>query len=110
MVIVRFVAQGPEATLGAIFHLGFQSESNYRLATLSTRPCDVATADYTPATVLETSGGAEPIFHVVVDSARGGYTKLTRGVTYYVNVVNRTGYLGAPSCSSGSCGAYIDFN
>jgi hypothetical protein len=47
---------------------------------------------------------------MVVDSPKPGYAKLTKGVTYYVNVVNRDGYNGSPTCASSNCGVYIDFN
>jgi hypothetical protein len=112
MIIVKFVAQSPEAIPGAQIQMGYQDTASNvtRLATLSTQPCVVATADFTPSSVLATSGGNQPIIRFTVDgNAVTGKPKLTKGATYYVNYVNRSDYNGQPTCFNGSCGAYIDF-
>ena len=112
MIIVRFVAQGPETDPGSMLTIGFSGQSASRIATLSTQPCDVATVSYMPPAALAAFGGPSVVFHFNVDpgSFNSSYTKLTKGVTYYLNIVNRVINTGAPSCSSSNCPIYIDFN
>jgi hypothetical protein len=110
MIIVRFVAQGPETNVGAMIQMGFDGLDVGRLVTLSTQPCAVATAFPPTSTILQSQVSDKPIIRASVDAVKAGYAKLTQGVTYYVNYVNRSDYNGSPTCTSSTCGAYIDFN
>jgi hypothetical protein len=82
----------------------------YRLATLSTAPCVVASSGVPSGSVIASRISQAPSFNM---SIAGGFgmIKLTPGATYYVNYVNRDAYGGtASSCGVSDCAMYIDFN
>ena len=114
MIVVRFVAPTSETTPGATIVASEYSSyaPAFRLATLSTKPCEVAPSTAITASILGSTISQAPNFSMALNGT-GGFSypiKLTPGATYYVNYVNRQAYgSSASSCPSGNCAMYIDF-
>ncbi len=114
MIVVRFVAPAVETTPGASIVASEYSSyaPAFRLATLSTRPCEVAPSTATTATILGSTISQAPNFSMAL-TGTGGFSypiKLIPGATYYVNYVNRQAYgSSVDSCGTGNCAMYIDF-
>jgi hypothetical protein len=83
----------------------------FRVATLATVPCVIATAPNAGSPVIGSIVSQGPLFHLSVGP--GGVAssiRLEPDAVYYVTYVNRNGYGSDASCGVPSCGAYIDFN
>jgi len=111
MIVVRFVAalsEGNGSTISAVEYSNFPAA--FRLATLSTAPCVVATSGTPSGNVLKAVISQGPILNMALAGGLG-VVKLTPGATYYVNYVNRDTYgSSANSCPSSNCAMVIDFN
>jgi hypothetical protein len=114
MIVVRFVAPMAEISVGA--RIVASEYSIYpgvnRLATLSTAPCVVATAPGAFGNILASSKSQAPSFDLaLLGTGNFSQIKLTPGMTYYVNYVNRDYYNNpSSSCTVSNCAMYIDFS
>jgi hypothetical protein len=111
MIVVRFVAAASEGNGSNLVASEWASfPAAFRLATLATAPCVVATSATPTATILASKISQAPGLNMSL-TAQFGVIKLTPGATYYVNYVNRDSYNStSSSCNAGNCGMYIDFN
>jgi hypothetical protein len=111
MIVVRFVAASAEANGSNLVASEWASyPAAFRLATLSTAPCVVATSPTASGTVIASKISQAPGLNMSL-TPLFGVIKLTPGATYYVNYVNRDAYNStSSSCNAGNCGMYIDFN
>jgi hypothetical protein len=82
----------------------------FRLATLATQPCQIATSAGSSGSILASAVSVSPVFGLKIGGTSGiGRTALTPGTTYYITVVNRNSYSNtAGSCTKSSCGVYMD--
>lgn len=111
MIVARFVAPASESNGSTLIASEYSIyPAAYRLATLSTSPCVVATSGIPSGAVLKSVISQAPTFSMSLAGGLG-VVKLTPGATYYVNYVNRDAYNSiSNSCGSGNCAMYIDFN
>jgi hypothetical protein len=95
------------------------SQNTGRVYTLSTQPCQFATSSTPTGSILYATSSQSPAITVNVKAcpytgAYAGYCNMAAylqpNTTYYVTMVNRTGFGGAGSCLYGSCDMRIDFN
>jgi len=82
----------------------------FRVATLATQPCQIATSTGRSGAILASSYSKSPVFYLTVGGASSlGKVGLQANTTYFITVVNRNGYGGSPSCTTSSCGVLMDF-
>jgi hypothetical protein len=84
----------------------------FRVATVATLPCQIATAPGASGSILTSNGVSQsPSFPLQIGGVSSlGRTALNPGTTYYITVVNRNGYKDTVgSCTkSSSCGVFMD--
>jgi hypothetical protein len=83
----------------------------FRVATLATQPCQIATSASSSGSILASAVSQSPVFRLQIGGlSRLGVTALTPGTTYYITVVNRNSYSDTVgSCTkTSSCGVYTD--
>ncbi len=111
MIVARFVAAASEGNGSNLVASEYSIyPAAFRLATLSTTPCVVATSATPSGNILASKISQAPGLNMAL-AGGFGVIKLTPGATYYVNYVNRDSYGStASSCPSSNCAMYIDFN
>jgi hypothetical protein len=109
-IVLRFTTTSVVGdTAGVQFSQIAGTPQVFRVATLSTQPCQVATTSGASGSILASSYSKSPVFYLAVGASYLGKVKLDPSTTYYVTVVNRNGYGGTNSCTSSSCGVFMDF-
>jgi len=119
-LVVRFTTPDAGVNPSATFQPAGNSGSQFtpRVYTLSTQPCQFATSNVPAGSILYAISSQSPAIAVRVGQTctTGGWTSCTNtawlqpNTTYYITMVNRTSFGGAPSCSVGNCDMRVDFN
>ena len=92
------------------------SQNTSRVYTLSTQPCQFTTDGSLTGSILYTVSSQSPAITINIGACpyTGSWCSsaayLQPNTTYYVTMVNRTTFGGAPSCSFASCDMRMDFN
>jgi hypothetical protein len=119
-LVVRFTTPAAGVNDQSVFQPAGNppSQNTSRVYTVSTKPCQFTTDGSLTGSILYTISSQSPAITVNIGACpyTGVYAPYCSGAylqpstTYYVTMVNRTTFGGAPSCSNGNCDMRIDFN
>ena len=111
-LVLRFTTPGVAGDTSSIqFSQIAGTPQVFRVATLATQPCQIATSASSSGSILASAVSQSPVFRLQIGGlSRLGVTALTPGTTYYITVVNRNSYSDTVgSCTkTSSCGVYTD--
>jgi hypothetical protein len=118
-LVVRFTTPAAGVNDQSVFqpagNVPFQNTT--RVYTVSTQPCQIATSGTPTGSIVYATVSQSPA--ITINNAVCPYNPavcpvygawLTPNTTYYVTMVNKTGFVGAGSCAGSSCDMRIDFN